>query len=815
MRYRASLTLLLPCFPSLQLVLVTLLGLTGAVVQLTVLSTNAWYLAISADEPWHKTWVVIPARFLLLNSTMIPISLKVTMDLAKVLMSLFIDLDSEMYHPTDASTSCGCGRFSFCVRSRRAQSTSIAEDLGQVQYVLSDKTGTLTTNEMVLRRIVCDDVASSRMVMYGSQIERVAKKRVRPEAGTQIAEDALGGIDACVPAPGAEVDTGAPVAASGACAVAGPSPGESAVAHETVNPLIALKRRITGNTDVVGRSGGSSAGTECRGRDSVVPGTRVAVQCNARHVATDPTVASRTESQWRGATVLQAHENEGGLEYDVLHDEGTMLPTSVTAQFDEYSSGSSRAAVRRAAKLQGMLRAIALNHEVSVNQIKEGAAPSEEKRSRMWIDPSVVYRGSSPDEIALVEGAAACGSVLVHNDDNIVRIRLPQRRRGSSAAGEDGDLFERYRVLSILAFSSDRKRMSVVVRGPLLNDGADPEPMLRGDGSGLFVNGPPLAPVTLIMKGADNKVFERVAMSEKRKVPSYEKELELLAMKGLRTLVYAHKNLTEEMWQQWKADLAGASIALEKRQEAVSRCYDDIEHNMLILGATAIEDRLQDGVGDTMRALQGAGIKCWMLTGDKVTTAIEIAIMSEMHERSSRLFRITCDEIDDGAMSDTEVSAYIGGLIDECWKRLNHAAPEEIAAGGYVSSDMFTKERKFTMCLDGVAVQHALADHELKFQTLCLAMPTVLCCRVTPKQKAAIVRLIKKSGRCTLAIGDGGNDVQMLQAADVGVGIRGREGKQAANAADFVLARFRFLKRLVLLHGFWSYSRTTLIAQYS
>ena len=845
--------------PSLQLVLVTLLGLTGAVLQVTVLSTNAWYLAISADEPWYKTWVVIPARFLLLNSTMIPISLKVTMDLAKLVMSLFIDLDTEMWDPEDVPTSCGCGRFSFCIRSRRAQSTSIAEDLGQVQYVLSDKTGTLTNNEMVLRRIVCDDVVSSRMVIYGSPLEsRVAKERVRPEAGSQVAEDALEGIDAFVPAPGAEADTSSLVAASGAGgAVAGPSPGSTAVAHETVNPLMALKRRFTDVADVVGRglsvgrgstrrSGGvpadapringrdASAGSEHHdgvrvGAESVVPedmmlsevasgigyarGTRVAVECAARRVAVDPNAHSRTESQWRGATVLGAHEYDGRLEYDVLHDEGTMLPSSVTAQFDEYTSGASRAAVRRAAKLQGMLRAMALNHEVSVNQIKEGAAASEEKMGAMWIDPSVVYRASSPDEIALVEGAAACGSVLVENDDNIVRIRLPRRRRGDSDDG--GDLFETYRVLSILEFSSDRKRMSVVLRGPLPNDGADPEPVLRCDGSGLFVNGPPLAPVTLIMKGADNKVFERVAMSEKHKVPSYEKELEQLAMKGLRTLVYAHKSLTEEMWQQWKSDLAEASIALEGRKEAVEMCYDNIEHGMLICGATAIEDRLQDGVGDTMRALQGAGIKCWMLTGDKVTTAIEIAIMSLMHERSTPLFRITCDEIDDGGMTDKEVSAYVGGLIDECWKRLKHAALEEMAAGGYASSDAFTKERKFTMCLDGVAVQHALADHEMKFQALCLAMPTVLCCRVTPKQKAAIVRLMKSSGRVTLSIGDGGNDVPMIQEAHVGVGIRGKEGKQAANAADFVLARFRFLKRLVLLHGFWSYSRSALIAQYS
>lgn len=84
----------------------------------------------------------------------------------------------------------------------------------------------------------------------------------------------------------------------------------------------------------------------------------------------------------------------------------------------------------------------------------------------------------------------------------------------------------------------------------------------------------------------------------------------------------------------------------------------------------------------------------------------------------------------------------------------------------------------------------------------------VICCRVSPLQKALIVRLVKDGlGSMTLAIGDGANDVSMIQAADVGIGISGEEGLQAANSSDYAIAQFRFLKKLLLVHGHWSYAR--------
>lgn len=91
----------------------------------------------------------------------------------------------------------------------------------------------------------------------------------------------------------------------------------------------------------------------------------------------------------------------------------------------------------------------------------------------------------------------------------------------------------------------------------------------------------------------------------------------------------------------------------------------------------------------------------------------------------------------------------------------------------------------------------------------------VLCCRSTPLQKAYLVKIVKEElNLSTLAIGDGANDVSMIQMADVGVGISGQEGMQAVMASDFTLSRFKFLEPLLLRHGFWSYDRLSRMVLY-
>ncbi|KAI8005927.1 Phospholipid-transporting ATPase 2 [Camellia lanceoleosa] len=117
--------------------------------------------------------------------------------------------------------------------------------------------------------------------------------------------------------------------------------------------------------------------------------------------------------------------------------------------------------------------------------------------------------------------------------------------------------------------------------------------------------------------------------------------------------------------------------------------------------------------------------------------------------------------------------------------------------------------------IGGWALEIALKDYKKAFTELAILSRTAICCRVTPSQKAQLVELLKSCDYRTLAIGDGGNDVRMIQQADIGVGISGREGLQAARAADYSIGKFRFLQRLILVHGRYSYNRTTFLSQYS
>lgn len=119
------------------------------------------------------------------------------------------------------------------------------------------------------------------------------------------------------------------------------------------------------------------------------------------------------------------------------------------------------------------------------------------------------------------------------------------------------------------------------------------------------------------------------------------------------------------------------------------------------------------------------------------------------------------------------------------------------------------------LIIDGVSITTALYHHRDFFYTVACNAPAVVCCRVSPTQKAVITEGVKNhTGKIVLGIGDGGNDVGMIQAADVGVGIVGKEGKQAALASDFSILKFKYLSKLLLWHGRLAYKNTSLMSQF-
>uniref|UniRef100_A0AAY4DG97 Phospholipid-transporting ATPase n=1 Tax=Denticeps clupeoides TaxID=299321 RepID=A0AAY4DG97_9TELE len=356
----------------------------------------------------------------------------------------------------------------------------------------------------------------------------------------------------------------------------------------------------------------------------------------------------------------------------------------------------------------------------------------------------IVYQAASPDEGALVRAARNLGFVFSgRTPDSVIMESL----------GDE----EKYELLNVLEFTSSRKRMSVIMRTP----------------SGR---------IRLYCKGADTVIYERLAESSRYKDITL-KHLEQFATEGLRTLCFAVADISEATYQQWQEVFQRASTSLQNRALKLEESYELIEKNLQLLGATAIEDKLQDKVPETIETLIKADIKIWILTGDKQETAINIGHSCKLLTKNMGLLVINEETLD----GTRETLSHHCGML----------------------GDALHKENDFALVIDGKTLKYALTFGARQyFMDLALSCKAVICCRVSPMQKSEVVEMVKKQVRViTLAIGDGANDVGMIQMAHVGVGISGKEGLQAANSSDYSIAQFKYLKNLLLVHGAWNYNR--------
>lgn len=375
--------------------------------------------------------------------------------------------------------------------------------------------------------------------------------------------------------------------------------------------------------------------------------------------------------------------------------------------------------------------------------------------------PRIEFKAQSPDEAALVATARDVGFTVLGNTHNGIRLNVMGEERI-------------YPVLNTLEFNSTRKRMSSIVRMP--------------DGK-----------IVLFCKGADSVIYSRLKKGEQSELRrSTAEHLEMFAREGLRTLCVGRRILSEEEYQAWNKEHELAAAAVHDREEKLERVSDMIEQDLTLLGGTAIEDRLQEGVPDTIELLADAGIKLWVLTGDKVETAINIGFSCNLLNNDMELIvlKIEDDQITTAeAELDKHLQAFNMTGSDEELKvaRKNHEPPPPTHA----------------IVIDGDSLKLVLEEAlRQKFLLLCKQCRSVLCCRVSPAQKAAVVEMVKNGlDVMTLSVGDGANDVAMIQEADVGVGIAGEEGRQAVMSSDYAIGQFRFLQRLVLVHGRWSYRR--------
>ncbi|KAM9231066.1 phospholipid-transporting ATPase IF, partial [Leptosomus discolor] len=450
------------------------------------------------------------------------------------------------------------------------------------------------------------------------------------------------------------------------------------------------------------------------------------------YVFTDKTgTLTENEMQFRECSI-------NGVKYQEVN--GKLTPEG----FSEDSPDGNRHSLMKEEEL--FLKAVCLCHTVQINADQTDGADGPWHANGMA--SPLEYYASSPDEKALVEAASRVGVVFTGTSGDSMEVK---------SLGKP----ERYKLLHVLEFDPNRRRMSVIVESP---------------------SGEKL----LFTKGAESSVLPRSKSGEIDKTRIHVDEF---ALKGLRTLCVAYRRFTPEEYQEISKRLHEARTALQQREERLADVFNFIERDLELLGATGVEDKLQEKVQETIEALRLAGIKVWVLTGDKHETAVSVSLSCGHFHRTMNILELVQHK------SDSTCAEQLRQLA----KRIKE---DHVIQHGLV--------------VDGTSLSLALREHEKLFMEVCKNCSAVLCCRMAPLQKAKVVRLLKTSPEkpITLAIGDGANDVSMIQEAHVGIGIMGKEGRQAVRNSDYAIARFKFLSKLLFVHGHFYYIRIATLVQY-
>lgn len=363
------------------------------------------------------------------------------------------------------------------------------------------------------------------------------------------------------------------------------------------------------------------------------------------------------------------------------------------------------------------------------------------------IHGSKIFQASSPDEIALVTTAEELHFSLSFRDQNKIVITIAE------------DKNDTYEILASFPFNSETKRMGIILR--------------NNENHRIY----------FYVKGADSVMKNMVSSQQSHFIIE---ECDNLAREGLRTLVFARKSLSELEYEKWASDYKEASSLMSEREIRMRECIEKLEKNLEFVAITGVEDLLQDDVAQTLENMRQAGVSMWMLTGDKVATAICIGISAGLKAPNQDLFVI----------KEMENIYEIEEKLQEFQKKPMNST---------------------VLVIDGVTLKHIIELEHLNrtFFMIATKAPAVICCRCSPTQKTLLTQSVKNfTKKVVLAVGDGGNDVGMIQCADVGVGIVGKEGKQAALAADYSIEKFSYLNKLMFWHGRLSYKRSAVLSQF-
>ena len=404
--------------------------------------------------------------------------------------------------------------------------------------------------------------------------------------------------------------------------------------------------------------------------------------------------------------------------------------------------GGTRTRREIGSRVRDVVLALALCHNVT---------PTEDEEDGELVNS---YQASSPDEIAIVKWTESVG------------LRLASRDRGGMVLeSSSGDTIVQVQILDVFPFTSEAKRMGIIVQFYTHASNTRAPDFTEGE-------------IWFYQKGADTAMSSIVAAND-----WLDEETANMAREGLRTLVVGRKRLSYEQYQEFSSHYQTASLAISGRNAGMQKVVSQhLEHDLELLGVTGVEDKLQRDVKTSLELLRNAGIKIWMLTGDKVETARCVAISSRLAARGQYIYTMAK-------------------------QRRKENAQEHV--------DFLRSKPNSCLLIDGESLSLMLTHFKLEFISAAIQLPAVVACRCSPTQKADIAKLIKEyTKKRVCCIGDGGNDVSMIQAADVGVGIVGKEGRQASLAADFSIEQFYHLTKLLVWHGRNSYKRSAKLAQF-
>ncbi|KAG7509662.1 putative phospholipid-transporting ATPase VD [Solea senegalensis] len=725
---------------------------------------------IDVETPPALAGFYIFWTMIIVLQVLIPISLYVSIEIVKLGQIYFIHNDIDLYNELlDSRIQC--------------RALNITEDLGQIQYLFSDKTGTLTENNMVFRR--CS--------IFG--VEYPHEENARRLEVCAVENKAAGHTMTLRPQPEPVPSTATwkePHSLSEKEVV--PDPELVKKLNWFCSPVLPLKEGSSGTSSSLELTYITDfflALTIC---NSVV----VSSSSQPRHVVPEARMPLKSLeeikmmfqrfsfSPFTALSTLSPHQVKGSPRSFTsrLFTRGktefltsSTPPNSSTSETDPGKESNLETSILRD-KVDLPSQEKGGNSGPVEDDIKDakttdiccGAGPDLETDYDSDADDDLLYEAESPDEAALVHAARAYRCTLRGRSAESLLVDLPGI--GSLSV----------QLLHILPFDSNRRRMSVVVRHPLTGQ------------------------VVVYTKGADSVIMDLAETpkgdDQAQEIDCHIKEqtqkhLDSYAREGLRTLCIAKKVLEEEEYEVWLRRHVLAESSIDHREELLLESAERLETNLTLLGTTGIVDRLQEEVPETIEALQRAGIKVWILTGDKQETAINIAYACKLLGPYDQLLRANCG-------SKEACSAF----LDELKLEVQHGQ-ESLTDGVEAEDHEESSSRSFILVIDGKTLDWALQEElQSDFVELSRKCKAVICCRSTPLQKSQVVRLIRDQLRVmTLAVGDGANDVSMIQMADVGIGISGQEGLQAVMSSDFAVSRFKHLSKLLLVHGHWCYFR--------